>query len=162
MLEDTALEEDLWEYKSKRKPKPVHSNNYSGNIPKSVAKARDRPNQSKRKRNKKSTVDAQETLVVPEMCLEKTASQNSVASGQNCSGEDSIPQSQDEATTPGKRLRTPRKKQRLPKCRPVYDGYCPNCQMPFSSLLGQTPRWHTFECLDSPPASEIGKVTNTH
>lgn len=155
MLEDTALEEDLWEYKSKRKPKSVHSNNYSGNIPKSVTKTRDGPNQSKRKRNKKSIVDVQETLVVPEMCLEKTASQNSVASGQNCSGEDSIPQSQDEATTPGKRLRTPRNKQRLPKCRPVYDGYCPNCQMPFSSLLGQTPRWHTFECLDSPPASEI-------
>lgn len=41
-----------------------------------------------------------------------------------------------------------------PKVRPVYDGYCPSCQMPFSSLLGQTPRWHVFECLDSPPISD--------
>ena len=48
------LEEDIWEYKSKRKPKSVHSNNCSENIPKSVEKATDGKYQSKRNRNKKS------------------------------------------------------------------------------------------------------------
>ncbi|XP_054975008.1 DNA cross-link repair 1A protein [Sorex araneus] len=155
MLEDSPSEEEIWEYKSKRKPKPVHPNKNSGKISKSVEKATDGTYQSKRKRNKKRPVDAQETVKVPEMCLGEAISENSVVSGQNCSGEDSIPQSQQEETTPRKHRRTPRNKQATPKSRPVYDGYCPNCQMPFSSLLGQTPRWHVFECLDSPPASDI-------
>lgn len=155
MLEDSFSEEDIWEYKSKRKPKSVHPNKSPGKISKSVEKATARPNQSKQKRNKKCLGDVQEPLTVPEICLEKASGQNSVASGQNCSGEDTIPQSQQEETTPRKRHGTPRNKQGTPKSRPVYDGHCPNCQMPFSSLLGQTPRWHVFECLDSPPTSDI-------
>ncbi|XP_077733688.1 DNA cross-link repair 1A protein [Canis aureus] len=153
MLED-VLEEDIWEYKSKRKPKSVQTNNCSENIRKSVEKATDGKCQSTRKRNKKRTVEAQEKTKDPEMCLGETGSQTSVASSQNSSCGDGIHQSQDKETTPGKHCRTLKNKQVSPKIRPVYDGYCPNCQMPFSSLLGQTPRWHVFECLDSPPVSE--------
>lgn len=148
---DTFLEEDIWEYKSKRKPKSVHSNNCSENIPKSVEKATDGKYQSKRNRNKKRTVEAKEKVKTPEMCLEETNSQTSVASSQNSSCEDGIQQCQDRETTPRK---THKNKHVSPKVRPVYDGYCPNCQMPFSSLLGQTPRWHVFECLDSLPVSK--------
>lgn len=158
MLED-VLEEDIWEYKSKRKPKSVQTNNCSENIRKSVEKATDGKCQSTRKRNKKRTVEAQEKTKDPEMCLGETGSQTSVASSQNSSCGDGIHQSQDKETTPGKHCRTLKNKQVSPKIRPVYDGYCPNCQMPFSSLLGQTPRWHVFECLDSPPVSETGKTT---
>ncbi|XP_022355155.1 DNA cross-link repair 1A protein [Enhydra lutris kenyoni] len=154
MLEDDFLEEDIWEYKSKRKPKPVHTNNCSENIPKSVEKATDGKYQSKRKRNKKRTAEPKEKTKDPEVCFGETDSQNSVASSQNSSCGDGIHQSQDKETTPGKHSRTRKNKQVSPKIRPVYDGYCPNCQMPFSSLLGQTPRWHVFECLDSPPVSE--------
>lgn len=150
MLEDSISEDDIWEYKSKTKPKPkpVHPDKCSEKISKPVKKAADGTYQSKRKRSKKSRVDAQETVTVPEICLGET-------NGENCSGEDSLPQSQQEQATPRKHRGTPRKKQGTPKSRPVYDGHCPNCQMPFSSLLGQTPRWHVFECLDSPPASDI-------
>ncbi|EFB23324.1 hypothetical protein PANDA_001409, partial [Ailuropoda melanoleuca] len=154
MLEDAFLEEDIWEYKSKRKPKLVHTNNCSENIPKSVEKATDGKYQSKRNRNKKRTAKAKEKTKDPEMCFEETDNQTSVASSQNSSCGDGIHQSQDKETTPGKHCRTRKNKQVSPKIRPVYDGHCPNCQMPFSSLLGQTPRWHVFECLDSPPVSE--------
>nr|XP_010981522.2 DNA cross-link repair 1A protein [Camelus dromedarius]XP_031317657.1 DNA cross-link repair 1A protein [Camelus dromedarius] len=154
MLEDIFLEEDIWEYKSKRKPKPVHSNNCSENIPKSVEKATDGKHQSKRNRNKKRTVEANEKAKAPEMCLGETASQTSLTSSQNSDGGDGVQQCQDQETTPGKHSRTQKNKHVSPKIRPVYDGYCPNCQMPFSALLGQTPRWHVFECLDSPPVSE--------
>ncbi|XP_045882391.1 DNA cross-link repair 1A protein [Meles meles] len=154
MLEDAFLEEDIWEYKSKRKPKPVHTNNCSENIPKSVEKATDGKYPSKRNRNKKRTAEPKEKTKDPEVCLGETDSQNSVASSQNSSCGDGIHQSQDKEKTPEKHSRTRKNKQVSPKIRPVYDGYCPNCQMPFSSLLGQTPRWHVFECLDSPPVSE--------
>ncbi|XP_069835852.1 DNA cross-link repair 1A protein [Dendropsophus ebraccatus] len=33
-----------------------------------------------------------------------------------------------------------------------HSGHCPSCQMPFSILLVQTPRWHVSECLDTPSA----------
>ncbi|XP_008049340.1 DNA cross-link repair 1A protein [Carlito syrichta] len=152
MLEDAFLEDDIWEYKSKRKPKPVDPNNCSENIPKSVEKATDGKYHSKR--NRKRTIEARGKVKDHEMSLGEADCQTSVASSQNSSCGDGIQQSQNKETTPRKLCRTHKNKQVSPKIRPVYDGYCPNCQMPFSSLLGQTPRWHVFECLDSPPISE--------
>ncbi|XDC86752.1 hypothetical protein R6Z07F_017925 [Ovis aries] len=153
MLEDAFLEEDIWEYKSKRKPKRVHPNNCSENIPDFVEKATDGQHQSKRNRNKKRTVETKKKVKTPETCLRETDSQTSVASSQNSICGDGIQQCQDTEVTPEKLCRTHKNKHVSPKTRPVYDGYCPNCQMPFSCLLGQTPRWHVFECLDSTPVS---------
>ncbi|KAG8517433.1 DNA cross-link repair 1A protein, partial [Galemys pyrenaicus] len=147
------LEAEIWEYKSKRKPKSLHSSSYE-NIPKSVEKTTDGKYPSKRSRNKKRTIVPKEKAKDPEMCLGETDNKVSVASNQDSSCGDGTQQSQDKETTPRKRSKT-HKNQVSPKIRPVYDGHCPNCQMPFSSLLGQTPRWHVFECLDSPPDSEI-------
>lgn len=152
MLEDTFLEEDIWEYKSKRKPKPVCPNNCSENTPKSVEKPTDGKYQSKQKRKKPRTIEAKGKVKVHEMCLGE--SQTGVTSSQNSSCGDDIQLSQGKETTPRKHCRNHKNKHASPKIRPVYDGHCPNCQMPFSSLLGQTPRWHVFECLDSPPISD--------
>ncbi|XP_054099305.2 DNA cross-link repair 1A protein isoform X2 [Callithrix jacchus] len=153
MLEDIS-EEDIWEYKSKRKPKRVDPNNCSKNILKSVKKGTDGKYQSKRNRKRKRATDAKEKVKDHEISLEEADCQTSAASSQNSSSGDGIQQSQDKETTPGKLCRTQKSKHVSPKIRPVYDGYCPNCQMPFSSLIGQTPRWHVFECLDSPPGFE--------
>ncbi|XP_021486668.1 DNA cross-link repair 1A protein isoform X1 [Meriones unguiculatus] len=150
MLEDTFWEEDIWEYKSKRKPKPVHPN-----ISESVEKATDGKYQTKRKGNKKRTKEDKGTPKDHKVCLGETNSQISVGSSQNSSCRDEIQQSQSKDTTPRKHRRAHRSKQLSPRVRPVYEGYCPSCQVPFSSLLGQTPRWHVFECLDSPPVSNI-------
>ncbi|XP_012303442.2 DNA cross-link repair 1A protein [Aotus nancymaae] len=154
MLEDIFSEEDIWEYKSKRKPKQVDPNNCSKNILKSVEKETDGKYQSKRNRKRKRATEAKEKVKDHEISLEEADCQTSAASSQNSSCGDGIQQSQDRETTPGKLCRTHNNKHVSPKIRPVYDGYCPNCQMPFSSLIGQTPRWHVFECLDSPPGSE--------
>uniref|UniRef100_A0A8C5XES7 DNA cross-link repair 1A protein n=1 Tax=Microcebus murinus TaxID=30608 RepID=A0A8C5XES7_MICMU len=154
MLEDTLLEEDIWEYKSKRKPKLADPNNYSESILKPVGKAKEGKYQSKRKRSRKRTIEAKEEVKDHEMSPKAAVCQACVASSQSSSCGDGSQQSQDKETTPGKLCRTQKNKHVSPKIRPVYDGYCPNCQMPFSSLLGQTPRWHVFECLDSPPVSE--------
>ncbi|KAM4033881.1 DNA cross-link repair 1A protein [Anomaloglossus baeobatrachus] len=35
-----------------------------------------------------------------------------------------------------------------------HSGHCPSCQMPFSILLVQTPRWHVSECLDAAPTAQ--------
>lgn len=153
MLEDTLWEEDIWEYKSKRKPKPAHPNNCSQNIPESVGKAKDGKDQPKRRGNKRTT-DDKDNPKGPGVCLEETGCPISVGASQNSSGGEEVPQSQRKETTPRKSHRTHKKKQVSPRVRPVYDGYCPSCQMPFSSLLGQTPQWHVFECLDSPPISD--------
>nr|XP_054099305.1 DNA cross-link repair 1A protein isoform X2 [Callithrix jacchus] len=153
MLEDIS-EEDIWEYKSKRKPKRVDPNNCSKNILKSVKKGTDGKYQSKRNRKRKRATEAKEKVKDHEISLEEADCQTSAASSQNSSSGDGIQQSQDKETTPGKLCRTQKSKHVSPKIRPVYDGYCPNCQMPFSSLIGQTPRWHVFECLDSPPGFE--------
>ncbi|XP_036029226.1 DNA cross-link repair 1A protein isoform X4 [Onychomys torridus] len=155
MLEDTFWEEDIWEYKSKRKPKPAHPNNCSQSNPESVGKATDGRYQSKRKRNKKGTTEDKDKLKDHRACLGETDCQLTVGSSQNSSPSSEIQQSQSKETTPRKQhCRTHRNKHVSPKVRPVYDGHCPSCQMPFSSLIGQTPRWHVFECLDSPPISD--------
>ncbi|XP_051883427.1 DNA cross-link repair 1A protein isoform X2 [Pristis pectinata] len=38
----------------------------------------------------------------------------------------------------------------LTDSKPAHAGHCPICQMPFSLLLIETPRWHVAECLDTP------------
>ncbi|XP_060027231.1 DNA cross-link repair 1A protein isoform X2 [Erinaceus europaeus] len=152
MFEDNILEEDIWEYKSKTKRKTVHPDRCCDNTPKSVENTTDAKRQPKRNR-KKRTVEAKEKAKDPETFLGDTSSQTSVASSQSSSCGDGIQHSQDKEITPPKRSRTHKNKQVSPKIRPVYEGYCPNCQMPFSALIGQTPRWHVFECLDSPSLS---------
>ena len=39
----------------------------------------------------------------------------------------------------------------------IMDGCCPKCQMPFSTLIGQSPGWHVMECLET-KYSYIGMV----
>ncbi|XP_074641638.1 DNA cross-link repair 1A protein-like isoform X2 [Tubulanus polymorphus] len=34
--------------------------------------------------------------------------------------------------------------------RPKYEGFCPNCQMPFQLLVLQSPNWHYSECILQP------------
>uniref|UniRef100_A0A8C2MHH4 DNA cross-link repair 1A protein n=1 Tax=Cricetulus griseus TaxID=10029 RepID=A0A8C2MHH4_CRIGR len=150
MLEDEFWEEDIWKYKSKRKPKPAHPINCSQNISESVGRTTD----GKRKGNKKRNEEDKDKTKDHRVCLGEADSQSSVGSSQNLSGRDEVQESQSKETTPRKPCRTHKNKQLSPRVRPVYDGHCPSCQMPFSSLLGQTPRWHVFECLDSPPISD--------
>lgn len=139
MSEDALLEEDIWEYKSIRKQKH-QSNSQSISTPvQDVSVGKGRP---KRKRNgkKKST--------------EKTGTsqkaRQSSRAGQDVDEckEDSSVHSQDSVGSLAE--------QSSQNAKPVHDGFCPSCQMPFSLLLVQTPQWHVYECLETPGSVEKG------
>ncbi|XP_038677971.1 DNA cross-link repair 1A protein [Scyliorhinus canicula] len=76
------------------------------------------------------------------------------ASGQQLSPPASGASSTTPTGSPPSRAECPEKKQTPRKARPVHDGHCPICQMPFSLLLIETPRWHVTECLDTPGCTD--------
>nr|XP_006135033.1 DNA cross-link repair 1A protein isoform X1 [Pelodiscus sinensis] len=157
MSENDQLEEDIWEYKSIRKPKSVSQNNLV-NIYTSVQKANDGNCKSKRSggRNKKKPSENQDKSKKSEQGPRQKDIQPLIIPDQslNLSKDDYTVQTPECATTPVKQSRICNKKQTPPNARPVYDGWCPSCQMPFSLLLAQTPRWHVTDCLDTPGSIE--------
>ncbi|XP_028939388.1 DNA cross-link repair 1A protein [Antrostomus carolinensis] len=138
MSEDALLEEDIWEYKSIRKQKH-QSNSESTSTP--VRKISDGKSRAKRKRtgNKKKSVEKHDTL-------QKTEQRSRPGQDADQCQDDSSVHSQDSVSS--------LTEQSSPHAKPVHDGHCPSCQMPFSLLLVQTPRWHVAECLDTPGSAE--------
>ncbi|XP_009948705.1 PREDICTED: DNA cross-link repair 1A protein [Leptosomus discolor] len=138
MSEDALLEEDIWEYKSIRKQKH-QSNSESISIP--VQKVSDGKCRPKRKinRNKKKSVEKNYTLQKTEQRSKPNQD------GDQCKDDSSV-HSQESVSSLSE--------QSSQCAKPVHDGYCPSCQMPFSLLLVQTPRWHVAECLDTPGSIE--------
>uniref|UniRef100_A0A8C4YAN4 DNA cross-link repair 1A n=1 Tax=Gopherus evgoodei TaxID=1825980 RepID=A0A8C4YAN4_9SAUR len=158
MSENDRLEEDIWEYKSIRKPKSVYQNNNLVNISTAVQKANDGKCKSKGSggRNNKKAFENKDKSKKSDQGPRQKCIQPLINPDQslNLSKDDHIVQSQESVTTPTKRSRTCNITQTMPNARPVYDGYCPSCQMPFSLLLAQTPQWHVTECLDTQGSTE--------
>uniref|UniRef100_A0A8D0GG05 DNA cross-link repair 1A protein n=1 Tax=Sphenodon punctatus TaxID=8508 RepID=A0A8D0GG05_SPHPU len=158
MFEDRLLEEDIWEYQSVRKLQSIcHNNNNAEVVSTSLQKTNDSRRKTKRSRgrNKKQTLEDKDAPKKREHEPTEKSSQVLELPNQNLTTkDDQVVQSQGSASTPAKRKRTPKKKQSPPNARPIYDGYCPSCQMPFSLLLVQTPRWHITECLDAPGSAD--------
>ncbi|XP_040463574.1 DNA cross-link repair 1A protein [Falco naumanni] len=138
MSEDALLEEDIWEYKSIRKRK--HQGN-SETISTPVQKVSDGKCGPKRKRNRKKpqTIEKTDTL-------QKTERRSRPNQDVDQCKDDSSVHSQESVSS--------LTEQSSQNTKPVHDGYCPSCQMPFSLLLVQTPRWHVAECLDTPGSIE--------
>ncbi|KAM6347210.1 DNA cross-link repair 1A protein isoform 3-T3 [Alca torda] len=138
MSEDALLEEDIWEYKSIRKQKH-QSNSESISTPaQKVSDDKDRPKR-KRNRNKKKSVEKTDKL-------QKTEQSSRPNQDADQSKDDSSVHSQESVSS--------LTEQSSQSAKPVHDGYCPSCQMPFALLLVQTPRWHVTECLDTPGSIE--------
>ncbi|XP_010309943.2 DNA cross-link repair 1A protein isoform X1 [Balearica regulorum gibbericeps] len=138
MSEDALLEEDIWEYKSIRKKKHQSS---SENISTPVQKVSDgkcRP-KIKRNGNKKKSVEKTDTP-------QKTE--------QSSRPNEDVDQCKDDSSVHSQESVSSLTEQSSPNAKPIHDGYCPSCQMPFSLLLVQTPRWHVAECLDTPGSIE--------
>ncbi|NXA72036.1 DCR1A protein, partial [Thryothorus ludovicianus] len=137
MSEDGLLEEDIWEYKSIRKRK-CQSNSQSISAPgQEVSDGKGRP---KRKRNtKKKSTEKTDTP-------QKTKQSSRPGQDVDQCKEDSSVHSQESVSSLAE--------QSSQNAKPVYDGFCPSCQMPFSLLLVQTPQWHVYECLETPGAIE--------
>ncbi|XP_009812063.1 DNA cross-link repair 1A protein [Gavia stellata] len=138
MSEDALLEEDIWEYKSIRKQKH-HSNSESISIPlQKVSDGKCRPKR-KRNRNKKKSVEKTDTLQKSE---------------QRSRPYQDVDQCKDDSSVHSQESVSSLTEQSSQNAKPIHDGYCPSCQMPFSLLLVQTPRWHVAECLDTPGSVE--------
>ncbi|XP_076195176.1 DNA cross-link repair 1A protein isoform X2 [Aptenodytes patagonicus] len=139
MSEDALFEEDIWEYKSIRKQKH-QSNSESISIP--VQKVSDGKCRPKRKRNRSKKISVEKTDT-----LQKTE--------QRSRPNQDVDQCKDDSSVHSQESVSSLTEQSSQNTKPVHDGYCPSCQMPFSLLLVQTPRWHVAECLDTP--GSIGK-----
>ncbi|XP_016155103.1 PREDICTED: DNA cross-link repair 1A protein [Ficedula albicollis] len=135
--EDALLEEDIWEYKSIRKRKRQSSSQSISAPGQEVSDGKGRP-KKKRNRKKKST----EKTDTPQKTKQSSRPGQDVDS---CT-EDSRVQSQESVSSLAE--------QSSQNAKPVHDGFCPSCQMPFSLLLVQTPQWHVYECLETPGAIE--------
>lgn len=138
MSEEDLLEEDIWEYKSVRKQKQQSASESPSAPLQKVTDGKRRPkrkgNGSKRKKvGKNGTLQKSEPRSRPNEDPEPSKDDSSVHS-QESAGSQAENGSQ--------------------SARPVHDGHCPSCQMPFSLLLVQTPRWHVAECLDTPGSTE--------
>ncbi|NXF82204.1 DCR1A protein, partial [Sclerurus mexicanus] len=138
MSEDALLEEeDIWEYKSIRKKKH-QSNSQSTSTP--VQKVSDVNDRLKRKRKrKKKSAEKPDTP-------QKTK--------QRSRRDEDVGQCKDESSVPSQESVSSLAEQSSQNAKPVCDGHCPSCQMPFSLLLVQTPQWHVDECLDTPGSIE--------
>jgi len=140
MSEEDLLEEDIWEYKSVRKQKQQSASESPSAPLQKVTDGKRRPkrkgNGNKRKKvGKNGTLQKSEPRSRPNEDPEPSKDDSSVHS-QESAGSQAENGSQ--------------------SARPVHDGHCPSCQMPFSLLLVQTPRWHVAECLDTPGSTEKG------
>nr|XP_056706435.1 DNA cross-link repair 1A protein [Euleptes europaea] len=155
MSEACLLEEDIWQYKSIRKPKSAcqTSEVISTNVQQSsdtkcksqssgcrsnrkISEGKDKPNKAKQWPRQRG--------------IQTPLKQDENGGVSNC---DHVVQSQDKISSSAKPKKSC-KKQSPVNARPVYDGHCPSCQMPFSLLLIQTPQCHVIECLDSAGTAE--------
>nr|XP_003223488.1 PREDICTED: DNA cross-link repair 1A protein [Anolis carolinensis]XP_016850557.1 PREDICTED: DNA cross-link repair 1A protein [Anolis carolinensis] len=153
MSKDDLLEEDIWEYKSIRK---ITSISYDlESISQNVQNSNDGKDKSQRGGNERASKE-RETSKKTKQGQRKRRSKATLKPEQQCSvpNDDPIPESQEGVPSTSAKPKKSCKKQSPSKPRPVYEGYCPSCQMPFSLLLIQTPQWHVTECLDGKSTAE--------
>lgn len=153
MSEVSLLEEDIWEYKSIRKLKSVDQNSEA--ICTNVHKANG--GKSQRHGNRKTSEEKQTSKMTkqgPRQRSSQTPLKPDLHVG--VPNDDPATQSHEGISLTSSKQKKNCKKQTPSKARPVYEGHCPSCQMPFSLLLMQTPHWHVTECLDGSRTAEKG------
>lgn len=147
-------EDDIWGYKSIRKKKVAErsAENTSSNAGTSLqgkkgAKKSSSAGRTMKVRNKKSPCRNNRSVARNGLITSPAKEHHAPSSGP---GGDVSP-------TPRRTLKSGTKKASPCTPKAKHSGYCPSCQMPFSILLVQTPRWHVSECLDTPSAAQTGE-----
>lgn len=148
-------EEDIWEYKGVKKTQAAKQN--SEVISAKLKKTNDRNGRSQNfgNRNNRKTSEEKKTAK-----KQKPRQKGNQTPDQHCSVsvDDHVAQSQESISPTSTKQKKNGKKPSPQNARPLYEGYCPSCQMPFSLLLIETPRWHVTECLDGSKPAEEGTV----
>ncbi|XP_048361207.1 DNA cross-link repair 1A protein isoform X2 [Sphaerodactylus townsendi] len=154
MSEAGLLEEDIWQYKSIGKLKTACQT--SEVIYTNVQQLNDGTTKSQRtsSRSSRKISKGKDKSDKPVQQPKQRGSQMFLKQDQNggVSNCDHVVQSQEKISSAKSKKNC--KKQSPVNARPMYEGYCPSCQMPFTLLLIQTPEWHVTECLDSAGTSE--------
>ncbi|XP_066478307.1 DNA cross-link repair 1A protein [Tiliqua scincoides] len=145
-------EDDVWEYKGIKKTQSVSQN--SEVISAKLQKTNDRNgrSQSLGNRNNRKTSEEKKT---PKK--QKPRQKGTKTPNPHCSvsvDENHVAQFQESISSTLTEQKKNNKKLCPQNARPLYEGYCPSCQMPFSLLLVETPRWHVTECLDGSKPAE--------
>ncbi|XP_066549378.1 DNA cross-link repair 1A protein [Amia ocellicauda] len=155
-------EDDIWEYKSLRKPKALSNT---------------KPSKGKAKQTNNCSLAPQKCLVKSNGPRRKQDTERKSYSGQEqvkeCAGvhqtQENKHQNTDSVEKPGPASTPPTFPSENDGPATVYNeetqlptisktgkqGHCPSCQMPFSILLVQSPRWHVAECLDTLGGAEL-------
>ncbi|XP_070563103.1 uncharacterized protein [Ptychodera flava] len=130
-------ESEIWEYTSLKRSRRVNSSsssNASGRKPSKRAR-KEVGSATKGRRKVSQGVKLSGSHMKTKHSKKKQPLTGTPASGTNGSAvTSSLAKTLDDSTT------TPNKK--------TNEGYCPNCQMPFSILIGKSPGWHVTDCLD--------------
>ncbi|XP_073412727.1 DNA cross-link repair 1A protein isoform X2 [Dendrobates tinctorius] len=132
-------EDDIWDYKSlqKQKDRVVDKAECQEQARRSGSQSKRRGN--KRRNAPKKTRNTQtvpSTQPAPELAVQGPGSEEDAPSTPKRKKAETV-----ETPTP----ETPQNR---------HSSHCPSCQMPFSILLVQTPRWHVSECLDAPSTAQ--------
>ncbi|KAM9324580.1 DNA cross-link repair 1A protein [Gastrophryne carolinensis] len=133
-------EDDIWGYRSIRKSRTADSKAEKPASCEKTPKAKEKERSAKKKRAAKGTSCTRnnKSPISNGISPSPAKEPNSVVSGGDIS------------STPKRTARANSKKVSPATPKTKHSGYCPSCQMPFSILLVQTPRWHVSECLDIP------------
>eukprot|EP00079_Xenopus_tropicalis_P031540 XP_017945311.1 PREDICTED: DNA cross-link repair 1A protein [Xenopus tropicalis] len=140
MSDNELFEKDIWEYTSKRKAKQPANNGVKPAAQGTAAKATKPKQKATQKRRSLHGAKTQP----PSGNIPQTST---VGGKREHTDGHSWSSQREEPPLPG-RNPSPESPQ------PRHEGYCPSCQMPFSLLLVQSPRWHVSECLDAAGSTE--------
>uniref|UniRef100_A0A8C5Q228 DNA cross-link repair 1A protein n=1 Tax=Leptobrachium leishanense TaxID=445787 RepID=A0A8C5Q228_9ANUR len=141
MSENEISEDDIWGYKSIRKSKTSHG------------AARTAASETGNQQRAKKAAPAEKA----KRAKRKAPSKGKASSGGSTQDRDNAGQQNEQSQAPQSTACTPTRKNCVQSPRtpvPRHSGHCPSCQMPFSILLVETPRWHVSECLDTPSPAE--------
>ncbi|MGH0151332.1 UNVERIFIED_CONTAM: hypothetical protein FKN15_019982 [Acipenser sinensis] len=138
-MSDKVSEDDIWEYTSVRKKPNIVEHNTKKLKEMTKLDGNKTTRQSIGKKNRKKNLD------------------NSKASSLEEETTPDVYFLHQHPSTPIKqhgRVQSNGEKQAATNGQTVHEGHCPGCQMPFSVLVVQTPRWHVAECLDTPGSGD--------
>ncbi|XP_072095902.1 DNA cross-link repair 1A protein [Mobula birostris] len=159
-----SKEDDIWDYKSVRKLRRPENSGRVGSPPPGKLRKRSKAEQGRSGRGVPDGLRSRRGAKCPEPERESGTTDRlssrplspSAASVHHPATPSPLSRPAD-PSTPLKQTESsnaPGGKCILTNTKPAHAGHCPICQMPFSLLMIETPRWHVAECLDTPGCTD--------
>ncbi|KAL2078023.1 hypothetical protein ACEWY4_025708 [Coilia grayii] len=144
-MSQSSSESDIWEYKSLRKAKRHNDNQNTKGSSQGRGKRKSESVSQERSNKNKRTYAGKNTCSVANRTSANTQSRNDTIHMKQMDG--GLFNKPPPSDTANENKSVPVNETPKP---PPTTGHCPVCQMPFSVLVVQSPRWHVAECLETP------------